>query len=327
MPQRIKLAALPTPLVPAPRLAAAVGLSSLLIKRDDLTGFAIPGNKARALEFLTAAARRENCDVLVTGGSAGSNFCAAAVAAARVAGLRCHLVLASGPPPADPPGLALARSWGATVSWTLSDDRASVDEELPRVADNYTADGQRPYLLPRGGATALGAAGYALAAWELRDQLAAAGHRPGRIVVAVGSGCSLAGLIAGNVLLGRPWRLLGASVSRPASDTAARVLGLARGCATLLAGQDQAAGTVTEDDVDLVDARGPGFGLASDADRRTARTALDTEGLLVDPVYTAKALRVACGLAGERGVVFWHTGGLLDAVMAAQDGSQEERQR
>jgi len=104
------------------------------------------------------------------------------------------------------------------------------------------------------------------------------------------------------------------------------VLALARECAALLAGPDAAA-AVTGEDFDIVDARGPGFGLASDADRQTARTALACEGLLVDLVYTAKGLRVACGLAGEPGVVFWHTGGLLDAVMAAQDAAREGMDR
>ena len=358
LPPRIELAALPTPLTAAPRLAAAMGAGCLLVKRDDLSGFAFGGNKARPLEFLVAAAREHCADTLVTGGSAGSNFCAAAAAAARVAGLACHLVIA-GEPAQRPPGLSLARSWGASVSWTHTADRASVDTALPRVAAQLAARGQRPYVVPRGGATALGAVGYAVAAGELNDQLTGRGLQPECVVVAVGSGGTLAGLIAGNVLLGRPWRLVGASVSRSPQQTSRRVLELASTCVRLLTAQRQeaqrqeaqrqeaqrqagrgarrgvaaaivagggqeAAGpplapAVTDADVEIVDARGPGHGLASRDGRRAADIAITTEGIVVDPVYTAKALQVVRRVAGQREVVFWHTGGLLDTIAAAQE--------
>ena len=166
---RTPLAVLPTPLVAAPRLAAALGTGPLLVKRDDLTGFAFGGNKARLLEFLVAAAVADGAGTLLTGGAAGSNFCAATAAAARRAGLRCELVIAGSPEPPEPPGpaLALARSWGAAVRWTGVPERDSVDAALPAAARELTAAGRRPYLIPRGGATGLGAVGYALAAAEL----------------------------------------------------------------------------------------------------------------------------------------------------------------
>lgn len=323
LPDRMELAALPTPLVAAPRLAAALGLESLHIKRDDLTGFAIGGNKARPLEFLVAAACRAGADTLVTGGAAGSNFCVAATAAARRAGLSCHLVIA-GQPPQQTPGLDLARAWGAFVAWTGTADRASVDAGLPAAAAELAALGRRPYVVPRGGATALGAVGYVLAAGELHDQLAGRGLRRACVVVAVGSGCTLAGLVAGNALFGWPWRLVGASVSRPPQEASRRVLELARACLLLLAapgkdGRDLAERTaeaVTDCRIELVDARGPGHGLASAAGSQAADTALRTEGLAVDPVYTAKALPVLRA-AGQRQAVFWHTGGLLDIIAAA----------
>ncbi len=127
---RIRLAVLPTPLTPAPRLGRALGTGPLLIKRDDLTGFAFGGNKARLLEFLLAAALADGADTLVTGGAAGSNFCAVAAAAAQHAGLRCELVIAGLPQPlarAPGPALALALTWGAVVRWTGTSDRDSVD--------------------------------------------------------------------------------------------------------------------------------------------------------------------------------------------------------
>ena len=390
-PARIELATLPTPLMAAPNLGAAMGIERLYVKRDDLTGFAFGGNKARLLEFLVAAALEQGAGTLVTGGAAASNFCAATAAAARLAGLGCHLLIA-GEPPQDSPGLDLARSWGATVAWTRTPERASVDAGLPRAAAALAAAGKRPYLIPRGGATALGAVGYALAAGELHDQLAGRGLRADCVLVAVGSGGTLAGLLAGSTLLGHPWRLVGASVSRPPKEAAQRVLQLARDCLALLTAPSRASGEATgpsaggrkltgdeatgpagggrqlpgqgatrraairqdtaareapeqgtagqgaaereaagreamrqdagalaivPGDIQLVDARGPGHGVASAAGERAADTALRTEGLVVDPVYTAKTLAVLRRLADEHSAVFWHTGGLLDAIAAA----------
>ena len=180
---RVRLAVLPTPLVPAPRLAEVVGAGALYVKRDDLTGFAFAGNKARPLEFLLAAALEEGADTLLTGGAPGSNFCAAAAAAAARAGLRCELVIA-GNPGLPGPALALARSWGAAVRWTGVPERDSVDAGLPAAAAELAAAGRRPYLMPRGGASGLGAVGYALAAFEVREQLAAHGVDSARVVVA-----------------------------------------------------------------------------------------------------------------------------------------------
>jgi len=326
-PARTRLATLPTPLVPAPRLAQVMGTGPLYLKRDDLTGFAIGGNKARPLEFLVAAAVTDRADTLVTGGAPSSNFCAAAAAAALWAGLRCELVLAGQPPSLPGPALALALSWGATVRWTGSAERDSVDDQLPRAAAALSSSGHRPYLIPRGGASGLGAIGYALAAFELQEQLAAIGVAAVRVVVAVGSGGTLAGLVAGNVLLGRPWTLVGGSVSRPVEDAAPRVLALARECARLMAGAgvlDHGAGGTPEPtpgDVVVVDARGPGHGLPSPEGVAAAEQAMRTEGLMVDPVYTAKALSLVPRYADGGDMVFWHTGGLLDAV-AATAGAQ-----
>jgi 1-aminocyclopropane-1-carboxylate deaminase/D-cysteine desulfhydrase-like pyridoxal-dependent ACC family enzyme len=351
---RVRLAVLPTPLVTAPRLAEVVGAGALYVKRDDLTGFAFAGNKARPLEFLVAAALGEGADTLVTGGAAGSNFCAAAAAAAARTGLRCELVMAGnqGPPG---PALALARYWGAAVRWTGVPERDSVDAGLPAAAAELAADGRRPYLIPGGGASGLGAVGYALAAFEVREQLAARGVDSARVVVAAGSGGTLAGLVAGNVLAGRPLTLVGAAVSRPPDETARRVLGLARECLRLLAGSglpgvpgvERASGAgvgpvpgagvgpvpgagvgavsgaeVGPDDVVVADARGPGHGLASPEGTAAAEQAMRTEGLMVDPVYTAKALALVSRYSGDGNVVFWHTGGQLDVVALAAEGDR-----
>lgn len=302
------LALLPTPLVETPRLAEALGLDGpLLVKRDDLTGFAVAGNKARQLGPLLDDARARRSDVLVTGGSTGSNFVQAATAAAGWAGLACVLVLAGAPDPCPPhPNLAAARAWGAELRFTGDEARDSVDRALPVVTAELAAAGRRPYVVPRGGASPVGATGYRDAVEEVLAQLA--GRRP-VVVVATGAGGTLAGLVAGNVARGRPLRVVGASVSRPPDETADRVLDLARRAAALRGDPAPVAA-----DVELVDARGPGHGLPSPEGEAAAAVALRAAGLVLDPVYTAKALAALPAVAAGHPALFWHTGGLLDAV-------------
>jgi 1-aminocyclopropane-1-carboxylate deaminase/D-cysteine desulfhydrase-like pyridoxal-dependent ACC family enzyme len=334
IPGRLPLAVLPTPLVPAPRLAAALGLAGrLLVKRDDLTGFAVAGNKARPLEVLLAGARDARATVIVTGGTAGSNFAAAAAAAAAYAGLSAVVVYAGTEPDREHPNLAAARHWGARVLFTGDPCRESVDAGIRQAAVRLTAAGERPYPIPRGGATARSAAGFHWAAAELASQLAdmriAAGTAVGPVTVlaATGSGGTLAGLLSGTVALGRPWRLAGVSVSRPPAETRKRVLDMAAGCALQM-------GTPVPrpDDFELADGRGPGHGLPSPEGQTAAGLALRAAGLVLDPVYTAKALaalpRVLGGAAADSDLttVFWHTGGLLDAVNEAINEAVNEEE-
>lgn len=307
MPSRVELAVLPTPLVEAPRLAEALGVRGrLLLKRDDLTGFAVAGNKARQLETLVAAARESGAEVLVTGGTPGSNFCQAAAAAAAWAGLRCVLIYAGSPPETPHPNLLAARHWDAEIRWTHDPDRSFVDVEIERVAGELGG-----FAVPRGGATPLGATGFHLAALELDAQL----DGPALVVVATGSGGTQAGLVSGAVALGRRLLIRGASVSRPQEETARRVLELGQGCARLMGTEPPAPADVVVDD-----ARGPGHARPSEEGEHAARLALRAAGVVLDPVYTAKAVGALPRILGERRhdpdltTVLWHTGGLLDAV-------------
>jgi D-cysteine desulfhydrase len=316
-PERFPLAALPTPLRPAARLSAELGGPPILVKRDDLTGFSLGGNKVRKLEYLLGDARATGSDVLLTGGGPGSNHCQATAAAAQVAGLACELVLYGNEPRRPRLNLELARRAGARVAFTGDPDRASVDGALAARAGQLREAGCRPYVVPRGGATPLGAVGYALAVPELTGQLAALGVDPELLVVATGSCGTQAGLVAGTVAAGRRWRVLGATVSRPPAECRERVLGLARGCAALLG-----LPVPAERDVELVDARGPGYGVASAEGEAAARLAAATEGLLLDPVFTAKAMAalVATIAAGRSGpAVFVHTGGTPVALQSTME--------
>jgi len=313
-PARFPLAVLPTPLQPAARLSAALAGPSILVKRDDLVGFALAGNKARKLEYLLGDALATTSDVLLTGGGPDSNHCQAAAAAARVAGLACELVLYGDEPRQPRLNLELARRFGASVEFTGDPDRASVDGALADRAERLRAAGRRPYVIPRGGATPLGAVGYALAVDELAGQLAELDADPEVVLVATGSCGTQAGLVAGTVAAGRRWRMVGATVSRPPAECRDRVLRLARGCAALLGSP-----APEERDVELVDARGPGYGAASADGGAAAGLAAATEGLLLDPVFTAKAMAVlvatiGTGLSGP--AVFVHTGGTPVALQS-----------
>lgn len=318
LPPRYPLAALPTPLQRAERLERALGGPPVYLKRDDLTGFALAGNKARQLELLVGEATALGSDSLVTGGGPGSNFCQAAAAAARVAGLRCILVLYGQEPSPPSTNLALARAFGAEVRFTGRPERESVDPVLEAAAAELEAVGCRPYLVPRGGATAVGAAGYAIAVAELAAQLEVERVTPELLLVATGSGGTQAGLVAGTLAGGHGWRVVGASVSRPVGECATRVLTLARGAAALLGLPSPAAGHVEVHDV-----RGPGYGIPSAEGERAANLAAATEGLLLDPVFSAKALALLARLVSEGTggpLVFWHTGGTPAALAQLTGG-------
>lgn len=310
---RFPLAVLPTPLVRAHRVEEALGVGPVLLKRDDLAGFAVGGNKTRALEYLLGQAVADRCDVLVTGGGPGSNFCPAAAVAARVAGLDCELVVWG-----DVRGsanLAIAAAAGACLRPTGDQVREALDTAIEARAAELAAAGRRPFAVPRGGSTPLGAVGFAVAAAELATQLgsdaltAPAVAEPALVVLAVGSGGSCAGLLAA----GPPWPVLGVSVSRPLPEITGKVRALAQACARLLGHPPP-----RDDLVEIVDARGPGFGVASPADRAAARLALHTEGLLLDDTYGAKAFAVLTERVrtASGSVVFWHTGGLVPAIAA-----------
>jgi D-cysteine desulfhydrase len=213
----------------------------------------------------------------------------------------------------------MARALGAEVRFTGRAERESVDPALEEAAAELQARGRRPYLVPRGGATATGTVGYALAVAELAAQLDALELAPELVLVATGSGGTQAGLVAGTAAAGHPWRVVGASVSRPVLETADRVLTLAQEAAAML-GLPLAA----PEQVEVRDARGPGYGIPSAAGERAARLAAATEGLLLDPVFTAKALALLPGLVEEGTggpVVFWHTGG-IPAALAQLEGSR-----
>jgi D-cysteine desulfhydrase family pyridoxal phosphate-dependent enzyme len=318
------LAVVPTPLDEAPRLTAALGGPRILVKRDDLTGLALGGNKARKLELLGAEALAEDADVLVTGGGVQSNHARMTAAAANRLGIDCHLVIAGPEPETAMGNQLLDRLLGATVEFDASNEYARLEQAIVDATARLAADGRRPFGIPVGGASVTGVIAYADALDELRAQLDTANVSPDWIVVADGSGGTHAGILAG--LGATPIRVVGVDVgTRPDLDTA--VPRLAREAAAL-SGRARPSAEVIVDH----DHYGDGYGTLSAPAVEAMKIAARSEGLVLDPVYTGKAMaaliaRVRDGRIGARdSVVFWHTGGapaLFDARYAhcLDDGS------
>ena len=314
---RVPLATLPTPLHPARRLGEALGIE-LWFKRDDLTGFGLGGNKVRALEYLLADALARDCDCLVTGAGAQSNWAMLAALAARRCGLDPFLVR-YGDPAAATGNQLLTDRIGAEVRYTGEPDRLSVDAGIDAVVAELTAAGRRPYRLPRGGATDLGSVGYVRASRELAGQLADARLTPSAVWLATGSCGTQAGLVAGARWLELAHQVVGVSVSRPAAECVSRVGELARGAARLLGLPEPG-----EDPVIVDGYLGPGYGLASPAGDRAARLAADLEGVFLDPVFGAKALAALAddARAGRvRGPVVFLVSGGAPTLFSGQAGA------
>lgn len=295
-----------TPLVRAAALSRRVG-TDVWFKRDDLLGLGLGGNKVRSLELLLGDAESRGCDTLLTGAGPQSNWALLAALAARTRGLDPHVTFYGAPVP--PSGnLLLHETIGTTLRWTGDPDRTSVDRALPVVERELQAAGRRPYVLPRGGATPLGSVGYLAAAEELAEQLDRGGREPVQLWLPTGSCGTQAGLVGGTAVLGLPWEVVGVTVSRPAAECRERVRRLAQDACALV------GCPVPVPEVEVLDGWvGAGYGRPSEAGAAAARLVAREEGVLLDPVFGAKAMAalLAAGAAGRlaRPVVFLVTGG------------------
>lgn len=310
---RVSLVAVPTPLQPAPRLSADLG-TEVWFKRDDLTGLGLGGNKLRGLEYLLGDALERGCDCLVTGAGSQSNWAMLAALTARRCGLDPYLIF-YGSPTRPTGNLLLVELIDADIRFTDEPDRASVDRAIEELGSELTAAGRHPYLVPRGGATDVGVAGYVRASLELAEQLIATELVPSQLWLATGSCGTQAGLVAGARWLCSPYQVVGVTVSRSATECASRITSLANGVTKLLglpqAGASEAhmAGGYTV----LSGYISPGYGQSSPQGDRATRLAARTEGVFLDPVFGAKAMAalVDAARAGQLDgpVVFLVSGG------------------
>lgn len=317
-PPRVQLVLEPTPLHPAARLSRELGMP-ILFKRDDLAGVGLGGNKLRALEYLIADALGQGCDCLVTGAGPQSNWTILAALACLRYQIEPHIVC-YGTSAADEGNMRLHRRLGVDVRFTGDRDRSSVDTGIEAVAAELRAAGRRPYPVPRGGATPLGALGYVRASAELAAQLDALGERPAALWLATGSCGTQAGLVAGAALTAVPYEVVGVTVSRPVAESRERVRALAAGAAAL-----GGIGAAAAEPTVLGGWIGPGYGVASQEGQAAASLVAKTEGVWLDPVFGAKAMAAlvaACRAGRARGSqVFLVSGGAPTLFTGSEGGA------
>ena len=300
----------PSPLQQLRRFSATLGdTADVWIKREDLLPLAFGGNKLRNLEFLVGAALADAADTLVTSGRRWSNHCRLTAAAGARAGLDVHLVV-SGPPEAaeTSPNVRLDTLLGATVHVATTEAREARESLLEAVVANLRADGRRPFVIQVGGSGAIGAAGQVVAGMEVAGQARVAGFEPETIVLPSATGGTQAGVLTGLRIAGSRARVLGIAVGAPSVELRPAI------ASALLGLTELTEIPIDSDEIDLTDeALGPGYGHRTPAATEATTLLARTEGILVDPIYTAKALagliaRIRDGRLGGP-VIFWHAGG------------------
>jgi 1-aminocyclopropane-1-carboxylate deaminase/D-cysteine desulfhydrase-like pyridoxal-dependent ACC family enzyme len=309
---RLGLLAGPSPLMPLPRFSAALGgAAEIWIKREDLLPLAFGGNKLRNLEFLVGAALAEGAETLITSGRRWSNHCRLTAAAGAKAGLAVHVVLTGPPPPPgeEGPNQQLDELLGAVVHVTGTDDRSERAALVEAVAAAEREAGRRPFVIGVGGTGPIGASGQVLAGLEVAAQLDAVGLGHATIVLPSATGGTQAGVLAGLALTAPPTRsVVGIAVAGPASNLRPTIESILEGLEPLAGVRVPPDAIVLEDDQ-----LGHGYGRRTAAADEAARLLARTEGILVDPIYTAKALAGLVARVRARRlhgpVVFWHAGG------------------
>ncbi|MGR9046828.1 MAG: 1-aminocyclopropane-1-carboxylate deaminase/D-cysteine desulfhydrase [Gammaproteobacteria bacterium] len=316
---RVPLLKAPPPLQPLRKLSDTVA-TEIWCKRDDLIPFGLGGNKIRGLELLAADAMKQRSEVLVTGAGAQSNHVRASAMTASYIGLRCRAVFWGDPPDRIDGNYRITRMLGAETVFTGDAERSSVDSGIASQCEDLLRQGRRPYPIPRGGACALGALGHVLAARELYRQCRDLGIAPRTIVLATGSGGTHAGWLLGTRLLGAPWTIESYTVSREAGDVSREIARLANEASNLLELDGQ---FMPDDAVVHGGFIGDGYGIPSPDAAAAIRLLARTEGILLDPTYTGKAMaglldRIRRRIGFERSLVFIHSGG--EPAFFAGDG-------
>lgn len=313
---RVSLCHQPTPIEALPRLTERLGGPSLFVKRDDCTGLATGGNKTRKLEFLVGDALRQNADMLVTQGAVQSNHVRQTAAAACKFGMKCHALLerrvTNMPPSYEETGnVFLDHLFGATMEFRPGG--LDMNAEAMAVADKLRGEGHRPYFIPGGGSNPIGALGYVSCAREIVDQAAALGEGFDWIVMGTGSTGTQAGLVAGLHVMGANLPVMGISVRQPRERQIAAVHKLAQATVETLGGSALPTEKILVDDGYV----GEGYGVPAESTLEAIILLAREEGLLLDPVYSAKGMAGLIGLikqgffkSSDR-VLFLHTGGSM----------------
>lgn len=312
---RVGLSQWPTPIERLDRLSAVFGGPRISMKRDDLGSVAMGGNKLRKLEYLLGDARAKGCDAIITSGALQSNHARLTAGVAARLGLECHLVLIDEVPGRSEAYYGSANRLiddlvGAEVEVVERD--ASLADQVARRAERLRAEGKSPYVIPVGGSNAVGCLGYVKCAFEIAEQERALGTRFTHLFVVSGSGGTHAGLLVGLSLLGSQAQLLGATISRSAALQRPVIEALVEGVAALAGAEPTSAKAAIHLDDSMYL---PGYGLPNAASQEAIVTCARSEGILLDPVYTSKAMAAlghqirARRFRASDEVLFIHTGG------------------
>ena len=301
----LRFAHLPTPIDFLPRLTQELGIAEIHIKRDDQTGLAFGGNKTRKLEYLLGDAKAKGARTLITRGAAQSNHCRQTAAAAARFGFDCALVLTGEKPTQSNGNLLLDQILGAKIIWTGDQDPEKV---LHAQIIDFEEIGAVPYLIPYGGSNEIGVFAYVEAMRELMSQDPNLDH----IILATSSGGTQAGICLGALMHGFRGKVTGISVDLSTQEIQAKVTTLANETSKWLESEVR----ISEDSINVVDDfLGGGYGVVSALERNTIDRFARLEGILLDPVYTARAAGgmvelIQNGMINkEERVLFWHTGG------------------
>lgn len=324
---RVRLSQLPTPLDELTNLTGNVGGPRLYFKRDDLTTFAMGGNKVRKLEFALGEAQKRGADVIVTGGAVQSNHSRVSAAAAAMAGLKCQLVL--GGDRSVRGNAFLDKLFGADIVFLGDVTTDEINAEIKSHADWLRSKGHRPYEMQvvGGPETLLGVIGYILAYFELADQLERLNIRPTHIFICAGSAASQAGLLLGARIMGHPTRVIGISIRRSSEELRTWIKGYVGDVRDRLGFDVDIDASWIEVNDDYV---GPGYAVMTPVIRETILSLARSSGIVIDHVYAGKALTGVLDLIQKGAlthhdtVVFVHTGGAPSLFASAEQLMAQE---
>ena len=302
----------PTPLIELSRLSKALDGPTIFMKRDDNTGLALGGNKTRKLEFIMGDALAQGADCVITAGAAQSNHCRQTAAAAASLGLECHLVLGGEEPEQTSGNLLLDKIFGSHIHWAGANRKG---EDIPKIVEQLTKQGKKPYVIPYGGSNELGALAFVEAFKELESQRESMNLSFTHIVFASSSGATQAGLMLGKKILNSPAQIVGINIDKGETDKVPfdqYTVALANSTASLIGADHQFSKTDLTLNSDYV---GEGYGVVGTLENEAIAMTAQTEGILLDPVYTGRAMgglidMIRSGKIKKTDrVLFWHTGG------------------
>ena len=309
---RQSLGFFPTPLIELSRLSKALDGPTIFMKRDDNTGLALGGNKTRKLEFIMGDALAQGADCVITAGAAQSNHCRQTAAAAASLGLECHLVLGGEEPEQTSGNLLLDKIFGSHIHWAGANRKG---EDIPKIVEQLTKQGKKPYVIPYGGSNELGALAFVEAFKELESQRESMNLSFTHIVFASSSGATQAGLMLGKKILNSPAKIVGINIDKGETDKVPfdqYTVALANSTASLIGADHQFSETDLTLNSDYV---GEGYGVVGTLENEAIAMTAQTEGILLDPVYTGRAMgglidMIRSGKIKKTDrVLFWHTGG------------------